>query len=196
MTLIEAAKEGFRSYVTFSGRSPRAMFWKFVLFLLLVHIALVIINSVLFGPTVTDTLTVRVNQSGEQTQFTGRQAVYNGGWLGNIFGLATILPLLASGWRRMHDIGRSGWFLLLPVAAIAVAFLATYLGSEVVAIDQSKLPAGANLPETMRMPRNAFVVLVPVLIVFASMGTVIWWLARRSQPGSNPYGPNPLEVTQ
>ncbi|MGL4278991.1 MAG: DUF805 domain-containing protein [Albidovulum sp.] len=196
MTLVEAAKEGFRNYVNFSGRSPRALFWKFVLFLLLVHIALVIINSVIFGPTVSDILTVRVDQSGAQTQFTGHQAVYDGGWLGTIFGLATILPLLAAGWRRMHDIGRSGWFLLLPVAAIAVAFLTIHLGSEVVAIDLSKLPAGADFPETMRMPRNAFVVLIPVLLTFAAMGTVIWWLARRSQSGPNRYGPNPHEVPQ
>ncbi len=33
--------------------------------------------------------------------------------LSGIFGLATLLPSLAAGARRLHDIGRSGWWLLL-----------------------------------------------------------------------------------
>ena len=35
--------------------------------------------------------------------------------LGNIFGLITILPHVMFGIRRMHDINRSGWWLLLPI---------------------------------------------------------------------------------
>jgi uncharacterized membrane protein YhaH (DUF805 family) len=40
-----------------------------------------------------------------------------------IFFLATLLPLLAAGARRLHDTGRSGWwqlFGLVPVAGIVV----------------------------------------------------------------------------
>jgi len=43
--------------------------------------------------------------------------------LGPIVLLATLLPLLAAGARRLHDTGRSGWlqlFGLVPVAGIIV----------------------------------------------------------------------------
>ena len=33
-----------------------------------------------------------------------------------IFVLGTLLPLIAVGCRRMHDVGRSGWFQLIPFA--------------------------------------------------------------------------------
>ena len=36
-----------------------------------------------------------------------------GHWLGNLVNLALLLPSLAVGARRLHDIGKSGWFQLL-----------------------------------------------------------------------------------
>jgi len=35
-----------------------------------------------------------------------------------IFFLGTLLPLIAVGCRRMHDVGRSGWFQLIPLVNI------------------------------------------------------------------------------
>ncbi len=43
--------------------------------------------------------------------------------LGSVFLIATLLPLLAAGARRLHDTGRSGWwqlFLLVPIAGIVI----------------------------------------------------------------------------
>ena len=43
--------------------------------------------------------------------------------LGSFFLIATLLPLLAAGARRLHDTGRSGWwqlFLLVPIAGIVI----------------------------------------------------------------------------
>jgi uncharacterized membrane protein YhaH (DUF805 family) len=34
---------------------------------------------------------------------------------GNIFTLATIVPTIAVAVRRMHDVGKSGWFILVPI---------------------------------------------------------------------------------
>jgi uncharacterized membrane protein YhaH (DUF805 family) len=44
----------------------------------------------------------------------------------SVFGVAVLLPQLAVGSRRLHDIGRSGWwqlFLLVPVAGIVVPLI-------------------------------------------------------------------------
>jgi uncharacterized membrane protein YhaH (DUF805 family) len=34
--------------------------------------------------------------------------------LSSIFSLLMLLPALGAGIRRMHDIGKSGWFILIP----------------------------------------------------------------------------------
>ena len=38
-----------------------------------------------------------------------------GDMVGNLISLATFLPTLAVAVRRMHDVGKSGWFLLIPI---------------------------------------------------------------------------------
>jgi uncharacterized membrane protein YhaH (DUF805 family) len=35
--------------------------------------------------------------------------------LGNIFQLTILLPTIAVAIRRMHDVDKSGWFLLIPI---------------------------------------------------------------------------------
>jgi uncharacterized membrane protein YhaH (DUF805 family) len=37
------------------------------------------------------------------------------GIVGTLYSLAVILPAIAVGVRRMHDNGKSGWFLLIPI---------------------------------------------------------------------------------
>ena len=34
---------------------------------------------------------------------------------GNLVSLATLIPTIAVAVRRMHDVGKSGWFLLIPI---------------------------------------------------------------------------------
>jgi uncharacterized membrane protein YhaH (DUF805 family) len=34
---------------------------------------------------------------------------------GNVFTLATLVPTIAVAVRRMHDVGKSGWFILVPI---------------------------------------------------------------------------------
>ncbi|MCE2743744.1 MAG: DUF805 domain-containing protein, partial [Fluviicola sp.] len=38
-----------------------------------------------------------------------------GSIIGNIYSLAVLLPSLAVAVRRMHDVGKSGWFVLIPI---------------------------------------------------------------------------------
>lgn len=37
------------------------------------------------------------------------------GPIGNLYSLVTLIPSLAVAVRRMHDIGKSGWYILIPI---------------------------------------------------------------------------------
>lgn len=64
----------------------------------------------------------------------------------SIFFIATILPLLAAGARRLHDTGRSGWlqlFALVPIAGFVIVaiFLAQEGREAAVAPEATGAPA-------------------------------------------------------
>jgi len=84
MNFIQAIKSGFSNYVNFSGRAIRSEYWYWVLFTVL-------------GMIVTEIIDYAI----------GTPVTY---W---IFGLAVLLPGIAVGVRRLHDLDRSGWWLLL-----------------------------------------------------------------------------------
>ncbi|MEX0309965.1 MAG: DUF805 domain-containing protein [Tateyamaria sp.] len=196
MTLIDAIKTCFSKYVIFSGRATRSEFWKFALFILLFSMALVVLNSALFGPTVTEQIQVSVNAQGEQTQSIRRHLSYNGGWFGTVFTLIVALPWLAVTWRRLHDTGRRGLLALLPLVGFALLAAVLLLTGNPVPIDSSALPADAQFPESVNVPSSPAAFIAAWLLTFGSIITVVVWLARPSQPGPNKYGPNPHEVPQ
>ena len=87
----QAVKLGFKNYFKFSGRATRAEYWWWLLFIVLAGIVLAVV----------DTLTGTMGMFGDE------------GLLGFLFDLATLVPSLALGARRLHDINRTGWWLLL-----------------------------------------------------------------------------------
>ena len=124
MTFSEAISSGFRNYVGFSGRASRSAFWYWVLFSVLVSIALSIIDLGLL--------------SGNTTV------------LSSIWSLATFLPSLAVGVRRLHDTDRSGWWWLIsfiPLVGIIVLIVFWCLegtpGSNRFGADPLGAPQGA-----------------------------------------------------
>jgi uncharacterized membrane protein YhaH (DUF805 family) len=76
----------FDRYVQFSGRAPRAEYWYFILFTLLVTFGAGFMDGVLLD---------------------GR-AVFS-----TIANLVFFLPVLSVGVRRLHDLDRSGWWYWL-----------------------------------------------------------------------------------
>lgn len=193
--MFENAKQIFQHGFHFRGRSTRYQFWNFILFTFLVSIILVIINSVVFGPTVTTQFKVTVNASGEQINKLSELKSYNSGWLGTIFSLIVLIPSMAVAWRRMHDVGRPGYLIFLPLAGAAVAAALFFVTSHSVPIDKSNFPEGVDLSDTVRLPNNALSFVVIWLAAVVSFIVTIVFLARRSQPGPNNYGPNPNEVS-
>ena len=86
-----AVKLGFQRYFDFSGRSTRAEFWWWILFGFLSAIVLTVVDNIL-------------GTNGEDGV---------GGVITGLWELVTFIPGLAVGVRRLHDINKSGWWLLL-----------------------------------------------------------------------------------
>ena len=84
MGFAQAISAGFSNYVNFSGRACRSEYWYWILFIVIADIVTGIIDAALGIQLVT-----------------------------SIFGLVTLLPSLAIAIRRLHDLDRTGWWVLL-----------------------------------------------------------------------------------
>ena len=85
MELKEWHLKVLRQYTDFSGRARRREYWMFVLANFIIAFVLGIIDTII-------------------------------GWgqiLSGIYSVAVLLPSLAVAVRRLHDIGKSGWWLFL-----------------------------------------------------------------------------------
>lgn len=94
---VSAVKSCLRQFATFSGRASRSEFWWFSL---LPFVLLRLIASL-------------------------DKALPMGTVLGAIIFLALIPPWLAVGSRRLHDMGRSGWWQLLMCIPV-IGFVSLY----------------------------------------------------------------------
>lgn len=193
MTMVEATKTCLRKYLTFSGRAGRPEFWKFVLAIFLAQIILVVINSLIFGPSIEEGISVTLDSSGNQTTQPFTETKYTGGWLGDALSLAVFLPMLTATWRRLHDTGRPGWFVLVPWAVLAVMAAIWMFAGEDIVIGTLR---ETGEPITTKLPPSVASVVIPGGVAFIAFVALIVFLALASQPGPNKYGPNPHEVTQ
>jgi uncharacterized membrane protein YhaH (DUF805 family) len=91
-----------QNYAGFSGRARRTEYWMFFLINFIIVVVLGLIGMAIKLSTI----------------------------LGGIYGLAVLIPSIAVGIRRLHDTGRSGWWLLIGLiplvgTIILIVFLAT-----------------------------------------------------------------------
>jgi uncharacterized membrane protein YhaH (DUF805 family) len=92
MNFIEAVKKCLTNYANFEGRARRSEYWWFFLFNIILSI-------------ITTMIDISILQKG----------VNDVGIVNTILSLALLLPSIAVGVRRMHDLGKSGWFILIPI---------------------------------------------------------------------------------
>lgn len=95
--MIEAVKYGLANYVNFEGRTGRATFWWWVLAVVIASVVAGILDTGLAGD--------------DREPFS------------ILLWLALFLPNLAMAARRLHDTGRSAWWLLInliPVIGLLV----------------------------------------------------------------------------
>lgn len=85
------------NYANFNGRARRTEYWMFELVNFIIIMALVIVGSIIIAVT---------RSAGVSILFIVLYCLY---------GLALLIPSLAVSVRRLHDTGRSGWWLLITL---------------------------------------------------------------------------------
>jgi len=114
-----------KKYLDFNGRAARAEYWYFVLFYFLA----IIVASVLDG------------------------IVGLGRTIGPFYGLAVlalIVPSLAVGVRRLHDLGKSGWLILIGLIPLVgfIVLIVWFVGRGTVGDNQYGPDPLAGVPAT------------------------------------------------
>ena len=103
--------EVLKKYAVFDGRARRQEYWMFILFNIIITAVLALIDS-LIGTVI-------------------RQAGF--GLLQGLYDLAVLIPSIAVTVRRLHDTGRTGWWILIgliPVVGGIVLLIFMLLDSE------------------------------------------------------------------
>ena len=93
--------DALQKYAVFSGRAQRSEYWYFFLFYFLLAVAAAILDGLV-------------------ESFNQRTGL---GFFSGILALGLLLPSLAVGVRRLHDIDRSGWWLLIAVIPLVGAIV-------------------------------------------------------------------------
>ena len=105
MSFTDAVSDAFSKYATFTGRSSRSAYWWFYLFNIIAVLAALAIDV----------------------------ALGTGGIIYGLAALALFVPNITIAIRRLHDSGRSGWWLLigfLPLIGAIVLLVFFLQGSE------------------------------------------------------------------
>jgi len=93
-----------KKYAVFDGRARRKEYWFFFLFTIIVSVILAIIDNL------TGTYNSKVGI----------------GLLGGLYALGTLLPGIGVTIRRLHDTGRTGWWILIafvPIVGVIILLI-------------------------------------------------------------------------
>lgn len=104
-----------KNYAQFNGRARRSEYWYFALFSTLISVGLTVLDLVL-----------------------------ETGFLNSLYSLAVLIPSIAVGVRRMHDVNKSGWYLLIPIYNLILACTDGTKGDNQYGADPKGLSASFN----------------------------------------------------
>jgi uncharacterized membrane protein YhaH (DUF805 family) len=124
MNFIEALKSVFTKYIDFNGRASRAEYWWFFLFNIIVNVLTSFVDGY-------------IDPSGV-------------GVVGLVVSLGLLVPGLAVAIRRIHDVGKSGWFILIPIYNLILVLTAGQVGTNEYGTD----PYGSELEDDINAIGN------------------------------------------
>jgi uncharacterized membrane protein YhaH (DUF805 family) len=163
MGFFEAIQSVFSKYFQFSGRARRSEYWFFALFTLIVTIVLSVADAALFGYGPTSPT-----------------------WLNDFFSLITFIPSLSVSVRRLHDVNRSGWWILLTISALIIGVT---LYSPYFALEAEMPNFFGDAPPVDQVTAGI------VLLLAFGLGLLLFvWSVISGTDGENRYGPDPKDT--
>ena len=170
----QSIMSGYQKFFTRSGRAPRSEYWYFLLFYLLLNISVQLLGIYLRAHDHPGTPSILLSIVAMGL---------------SLAALATVVPMLMVTVRRVHDIGRTGWWvgvsfingLLLDGALGYVIFRTTIMHNT------QNLQAG--------LPSGGMAIVLGILgLIGIALGlTIFVFTLLPGSPGENRYGPNPLD---
>ena len=107
--MIQYYLKVLKQYADFNGRARRSEYWYYTLVNMIVIYGLIFLGGAM---------------ASSSSAIAGILAT-----LSTIYALATMIPSIAAGVRRMHDVGKSGWFILIPLYNLILAVTEGQTGS-------------------------------------------------------------------
>jgi uncharacterized membrane protein YhaH (DUF805 family) len=136
-------------YARFSGRASRAEYWWFAIATFVISLVFTVIDDV----------------AGSEI-----------GLLGIVFNLGVLIPTISVTVRRLHDTGRTGWWILLPIVSGAI-FGSFVIRESLAETFDAREPTSLDLTSTF-----AFLSSCVLLTIF---------MILRGTNGPNRFGPDP-----
>jgi uncharacterized membrane protein YhaH (DUF805 family) len=152
LTPVDWAKRPIEKYADFTGRASRPEYWWYTLALVVTYFVISLVENI-----------VGLN---------GMAGPY--GLLSLLLMLATLVPSIAVGIRRLHDTNRSGWWLLIALIPYGLMVLAGIFAM-----------GGAGAIGLLAM--------MGLISVVALIGAVVLliFMVLPGSSGDNRYGPPP-----
>ncbi len=100
-----------KNYITFTGRATRQQYWMYILFYIVFYFVTVLLD-------------INLGQFDKEKMT---------GFISTVYTYGLLLPTVAILARRLHDIGRSSWWIaliLIPVAGSLVILFFTLMDSQ------------------------------------------------------------------
>ncbi len=166
MGFVEAIKTVLiEKYCCFKGRARRSEFWNWTLAYVLLSVVLSVFNTFMMFSKI------------ETLDLDDPFSIYKspGYIVIALVGLALFLPNLGVTIRRLHDTGRSGWWVWVPVIA--------YFPMLWAALSVQTNPGSA-------MGMLAIMLLCGLVMLVIGI-IILVWLCQDSEPQENEYGPSP-----
>ena len=178
MGFFEAVKTCLKKSFVFTGRARRSEYWWWILF----STILGVVVSLPAEEIPEDNLLLTL--------------LYTLGVLA--FALYLAVATFAVATRRLHDIGRSGWWY--GATLIFGVVWAIWLVVKVIGIasgmDLANVDVESDAFTFMILKEMLGVVLIPYVLYIGYSIMLLVWFCKDSQPGANKYGENPKGITE